>query len=103
MAGYWYPQAGVPYPQTVAGSQFLAGMGASAYTYGQFAGYQQGYMGVGPMGAVQTPFHTVAQTPLTAQIAAAAQGALQSPPGVLTPYQMQQFQVSPTSKNLSLK
>lgn len=48
VAGYWYPPAPT-YPTTPAPAaaplqgQFLQGM--QGYTYGQFAGYQQGYMG----------------------------------------------------------
>lgn len=47
MASYWYPQAPT-YPPAPAQSaplqgQFLQGM--QGYAYGQFAGYQQGYMG----------------------------------------------------------
>lgn len=47
MAGYWYPPAPT-YPTTPAPAapiqgQFLQGM--QGYAYGQFAGYQQGYMG----------------------------------------------------------
>lgn len=41
--GYWYPQS---FPSTAAAQmqgQFLQGM--QGYTYGQFAGYQQSYMG----------------------------------------------------------
>lgn len=40
--GYWYPQT---YPAAAAQiqGQFLQGM--QGYTYGQFAGYQQSYMG----------------------------------------------------------
>lgn len=41
--GYWYPQS---YPTAAAAQmqgQFLQGM--QGYTYGQFAGYQQSYMG----------------------------------------------------------
>lgn len=42
--GYWYPQT---YPTAAAAAQiqgqFLQGM--QGYTYGQFAGYQQSYMG----------------------------------------------------------
>lgn len=48
VAGYWYPPAPT-YPTTPAPAaapiqgQFLQGM--QGYAYGQFAGYQQGYMG----------------------------------------------------------
>lgn len=41
--GYWYPQS---FPTAAAAQmqgQFLQGM--QGYTYGQFAGYQQSYMG----------------------------------------------------------
>lgn len=38
--GYWYPQS---YPATQLQGQFLQGV--QGYTYGQFAGYQQGYLG----------------------------------------------------------
>lgn len=41
--GYWYPQT---FPTATAAQiqgQFLQGM--QGYTYGQFAGYQQSYMG----------------------------------------------------------
>lgn len=48
VAGYWYPPAPTyptaPAPSTPLQGQFLQGMQAQ-YAYGQFAGYQQGYMG----------------------------------------------------------
>ncbi len=47
VAGYWYPPAptypAAPAPSAPLQGQFLQGM--QGYTYGQFAGYQQGYMG----------------------------------------------------------
>jgi nucleolysin TIA-1/TIAR len=46
VAGYWYPPTypTTPAPATPLQGQYLQGMQGYA-TYGQFAGYQQGYMG----------------------------------------------------------
>ncbi|XP_055641847.1 cytotoxic granule associated RNA binding protein TIA1 isoform X5 [Toxorhynchites rutilus septentrionalis] len=105
VAGYWYPPAPT-YPTTPAPTaaplqgQFLQGM--QGYTYGQFAGYQQGYMGndcLFRMG-MQLPgawpgVPTQAQIPATAQQLAQAGvgGALPQAAGVVA-YPMQQFQLA---------
>ncbi|KXJ84041.1 hypothetical protein RP20_CCG022894, partial [Aedes albopictus] len=97
VAGYWYPPAPT-YPTTPAPaaaplqSQFLQGM--QGYTYGQFAGYQQGYMGMGMQLPGAWPgVPTQAQIPATAQQLAQAGvgGALPQAAGVVA-YPMQQFQ-----------
>lgn len=51
--GYWYPQT---YPTTTAAQmqgQFLQGM--QGYAYGQFAGYQQSYMGYDTINVKELP------------------------------------------------
>ncbi|XP_001659686.2 nucleolysin TIA-1 isoform X2 [Aedes aegypti] len=99
VAGYWYPPAPT-YPTTPAPaaaplqSQFLQGM--QGYTYGQFAGYQQGYMGMGMQLPGAWPgVPTQAQIPATAQQLAQAGvgGALPQAAGVVA-YPMQQFQLA---------
>lgn len=48
VAGYWYPPAPAAYPTTPAPTTPLQGQylqGMQGYTYGQFAGYQQQFMG----------------------------------------------------------
>lgn len=40
--GYWYPQS---FPTTAAQMQGQYLQGVQGYAYGQFAGYQQSYMG----------------------------------------------------------
>uniref|UniRef100_A0A8W7P8S4 RRM domain-containing protein n=1 Tax=Anopheles coluzzii TaxID=1518534 RepID=A0A8W7P8S4_ANOCL len=99
VAGYWYPPAPA-YPATPAPAatplqgQFLQGM--QGYTYGQFAGYQQGYMGMGmqipgawPAVPAQAQLPTAAQQ-ITAQ---SVGGALPQTAGVVA-YPMQQFQLA---------
>ncbi|XP_058449525.1 nucleolysin TIAR isoform X7 [Malaya genurostris] len=99
VAGYWYPPAPT-YPTTPAPAaaplqgQFLQGM--QGYTYGQFAGYQQGYMGMGMQLPGAWPgVPTQAQIPATAQQLAQAGvgGALPQAAGVVA-YPMQQFQLA---------
>ncbi|XP_055641824.1 cytotoxic granule associated RNA binding protein TIA1 isoform X2 [Toxorhynchites rutilus septentrionalis] len=99
VAGYWYPPAPT-YPTTPAPTaaplqgQFLQGM--QGYTYGQFAGYQQGYMGMGMQLPGAWPgVPTQAQIPATAQQLAQAGvgGALPQAAGVVA-YPMQQFQLA---------
>ncbi|XP_055922750.1 cytotoxic granule associated RNA binding protein TIA1-like, partial [Eupeodes corollae] len=101
VAGYWYPSAptypaAAPAPtNALQAGQFLQGM--QGYAYSQFAGYQQGYMGMG----VQIPgaWQSVppqAQIPgaTAPQIAQGVGSALPQATGVVA-YPMQQFQVSP--------
>ncbi|XP_037955734.1 nucleolysin TIA-1 [Teleopsis dalmanni] len=101
VAGYWYPPAptfpaAAPAPPSaIQPGQFLQGM--QGFTYGQFAGYQQGYMGMG----VQIPGTwqgVPQQAPLAGttapQIAQSVGSALPQTAGVVA-YPMQQFQVSP--------
>ncbi|XP_026466877.1 uncharacterized protein LOC113370426 [Ctenocephalides felis] len=98
VAGYWYPPAPAAYPAAPAPSaqlqgQFLQGMQGYA-AYGQFAGYQQGYMG---MGMAQLPgawqgVPAQAQLPTTAQ--QIAQGAALPQAAGVVAYPMQQFQLS---------
>ncbi|XP_069961604.1 cytotoxic granule associated RNA binding protein TIA1 isoform X1 [Bactrocera oleae] len=102
VAGYWYPPAptyptAAPTPaNALQPGQFLQGMQGFT-TYGQFAGYQQGYMGMG----VQIPgtWQSVPpQAPLAGatapQIAQSVGSGLPQATGVVA-YPMQQFQVSP--------
>ncbi|XP_055376499.1 cytotoxic granule associated RNA binding protein TIA1 [Condylostylus longicornis] len=101
VAGYWYPPAPTAYPTAPAPStplqagQFLQGM--QGYTYGQFAGYQQGYMGMGVQipGAWQSvPAQAQIPAATAQQIAQGVGSALPQATGVVA-YPMQQFQVSP--------
>ncbi|XP_044765661.1 nucleolysin TIA-1 isoform X2 [Coccinella septempunctata] len=86
--GYWYPQG---FPAATAAQmqgQFLQGM--QGYSYGQFAGYQQSYMGMG----MQVPA-TWQGIPGQPQIATtpqqiAAPGAALQQPGIVFP--LQQYQ-----------
>ncbi|XP_019867942.2 cytotoxic granule associated RNA binding protein TIA1 isoform X2 [Aethina tumida] len=89
--GYWYPQS---FPTTAAAQmqgQFLQGM--QGYTYGQFAGYQQSYMGMG----MQVPTATwqgipgQPQLPSTPQQMTAPGTTLQQP-GLVFPIQQYQAQ-----------
>ncbi|KAL5283671.1 TIAL1.2 family protein [Megaselia abdita] len=103
IAGYWYPPAHTypaPTAPTAAAAttstalpQFIQGMQGYT-TYGQFPGYQQGYMGMG----VQIPGtwqNAIPGTPSAApQIAQGVGSALPQTAGVVA-YPMQQFQVSP--------
>uniref|UniRef100_A0A1A9W7Z8 DAZ-associated protein 2 n=1 Tax=Glossina brevipalpis TaxID=37001 RepID=A0A1A9W7Z8_9MUSC len=101
VAGYWYPPTATyptaaPAATTLQPGQYLQGMqGFTAF--GQFGGYQQGYMGMG----VQLPatWQSVApQAPMTSttapQITQGVSNALPQTAGVVA-YPMQQFQVSP--------
>ncbi|GJQ68126.1 hypothetical protein Trydic_g10713 [Trypoxylus dichotomus] len=86
--GYWYPQS---FPTATAAQmqgQFLQGM--QGYTYGQFAGYQQSYMGMGVQ--VPTTWQGIPgqpQIPTTPQQMTAAGAALQQP-GLVFPIQQYQ-------------
>lgn len=88
--GYWYPQT---YPTTTAAQmqgQFLQGM--QGYAYGQFAGYQQSYMGMGMQvptawqGIPAQPQIQAAPQPIAAPAAAIPQ------PGLVFPIQQYQAQ-----------
>ncbi|KAJ3622651.1 hypothetical protein MTP99_018941 [Tenebrio molitor] len=86
--GYWYPQS---FPTAAAAQmqgQFLQGM--QGYTYGQFAGYQQSYMGMG-MQVPATWQGIPGQPQLPTQQMAAPSAALQQP-GLVFP--IQQYQVN---------
>ncbi|XP_063231079.1 nucleolysin TIAR [Bacillus rossius redtenbacheri] len=93
--GYWYPQAYQASAATAAAQmqgQYLQGM--QGYPYGQFTGYQQGYMGrMGmqiPTAAWQgMPAQT--QMPAAPQQMAVAQGAAMQQPAGMMAYTMQQF------------
>ncbi|XP_055680226.1 nucleolysin TIAR isoform X1 [Lutzomyia longipalpis] len=95
VAGYWYPQPPT-YPTThtptaALQGQFLQGM--QGYAYGQFAGYQQGYMGMG----MQIPgtwqgVSSQPQIPTAQQIAQGVGTGIPQTAGVVA-YPMQQFQV----------
>ncbi|XP_015836561.1 cytotoxic granule associated RNA binding protein TIA1 isoform X3 [Tribolium castaneum] len=85
--GYWYPQS---FPTAAAAQmqgQFLQGM--QGYTYGQFAGYQQSYMGMG-MQVPATWQGIPGQPQLPAQQMAAPSAALQQP-GLVFPIQQYQL------------
>ncbi|XP_063928887.1 cytotoxic granule associated RNA binding protein TIA1 isoform X3 [Zophobas morio] len=85
--GYWYPQS---FPTAAAAQmqgQFLQGM--QGYTYGQFAGYQQSYVGMGMQ--VPTTWQGIPGQPqLPAQQMAAPSAALQQP-GLVFPIQQYQL------------
>ncbi|XP_022900769.1 cytotoxic granule associated RNA binding protein TIA1 isoform X2 [Onthophagus taurus] len=87
--GYWYPQS---FPTTAAAAQmqgqFLQGI--QGYAYGQFAGYQQSYMGMGMQ--VPTTWQGIPgqpQLPTTQQMA--APGAALQQPGLVFPIQQYQL------------
>ncbi|XP_017771924.1 PREDICTED: nucleolysin TIAR isoform X2 [Nicrophorus vespilloides] len=89
--GYWYPQS---FPTTAAAAQmqgqFLQGM--QGYTYGQFAGYQQSYMGMGMQ--VPTTWQGIPgqpQIPTTPQQMAAPGAAALQQPGLVFPIQQYQL------------
>ncbi|XP_068916750.1 cytotoxic granule associated RNA binding protein TIA1 isoform X3 [Tenebrio molitor] len=85
--GYWYPQS---FPTAAAAQmqgQFLQGM--QGYTYGQFAGYQQSYMGMG-MQVPATWQGIPGQPQLPTQQMAAPSAALQQP-GLVFPIQQYQL------------
>ncbi|XP_020715172.1 nucleolysin TIA-1 isoform X2 [Ceratitis capitata] len=101
VAGYWYPPAptyptAAPTPaNALQPGQFLQGMQGFT-TYGQFAGYQQGYLGMG----VQLPgtWQSVPpQAPLAGatapQITQSVGSGLPQATGVVA-YPMQQFQLA---------
>ncbi|XP_047523057.1 nucleolysin TIAR isoform X2 [Pieris napi] len=86
---YWYNT----YPQQLGG--FLQGMqGVQGYSYGQFAGYQQQYMGVPPssMGGVQLPWA------LGGGVGGVGGVAAMSQPPQLLHYPVQHFQVQPIAE-----
>ncbi|XP_065165503.1 nucleolysin TIAR isoform X2 [Atheta coriaria] len=89
--GYWYPQS---FPTTAAAAQmqgqFLQGM--QGYTYGQFAGYQQSYMGMGMQ--VPTTWQGIPgqpQIPTTPQQMATPGAAALQQPGLVFPIQQYQL------------
>ncbi|XP_045482917.1 nucleolysin TIA-1 isoform X5 [Harmonia axyridis] len=87
--GYWYPQS---FPAATAAQmqgQFLQGM--QGYSYGQFAGYQQSYMGMGMQ--VPTTWQGIPGQPqiATTPQQIAAPGATLQQPGIVFP--LQQYQL----------
>uniref|UniRef100_A0A1B0CI93 Putative apoptosis-promoting rna-binding protein tia-1/tiar rrm superfamily n=1 Tax=Lutzomyia longipalpis TaxID=7200 RepID=A0A1B0CI93_LUTLO len=96
VAGYWYPQPPTyptnPYTNCCPTRAILQGM--QGYAYGQFAGYQQGYMGMG----MQIPgtwqgVSSQPQIPTAQQIAQGVGTGIPQTAGVVA-YPMQQFQLT---------
>ncbi|XP_025833794.1 nucleolysin TIA-1 isoform X2 [Agrilus planipennis] len=94
--GYWYPQS---YPTTAAAAAQMQGQflqGIQGYGYGQYAGYQQSYMGCSccrlgmQVPATWQGIPGQPQLPTTPQQIAATPGATIQQPGIVFP--IQQFQ-----------
>nr|CAD7397391.1 unnamed protein product [Timema cristinae]CAD7425237.1 unnamed protein product [Timema monikensis] len=92
--GYWYPQTYQASAATAAQMQGQYLQGMQGYPYGQFAGYQQNYMGRMGMQIPTAAWQGMpaqSQMPGTAQPMVAQGAAMQQPSGMMA-YTMQQFQ-----------